>query len=391
MIGQRLQQLRLSRRLSLESLAAMMGGIVTKQALSKYELDKANPSPYVLGKLAGALGTNAAYFFAEPGIRVEFVAYRKRRRLPDKDKRALKALIEQALEDRVRILDLVGQSDGSRIPVRHFKVMEIVDAERAAEELRSKWQLGLGPIRNAVSTLEDNALCVLDIEANEDFDGISAIVYDKEDSVKTVALVTRSGIAGERQRLNLTHELGHLVLDIGEDMDEEKAAFRFGAAFLAPAPKIFQEVGRKRALVQLQELLLLKKQFGLSIQAMVHRLHDLNIITDSYYQEWFMKINRYGWRKQEPEEWPFEKSPWLKRNVLRLIAEGLMTQTDAERILGEKVELETPASVTERRAFLKLPVEKRREILSQQASNVARLYAEDREWREMEGSADLAE
>ncbi|MBI4334106.1 MAG: helix-turn-helix domain-containing protein [Chloroflexi bacterium] len=390
MIGQRLRRLRLSRRLSLESLAATMGGIVTKQALSKYELDRASPSPYILSKLAMALGTNASYFFAEPGIRAEFVAYRKKRRLLDKDKKALKALIEQALEDRVRILELVGQGDGARIPVRHFKVKEIGDAEKAAEELRDKWQLGLGPIQNAVSTLEDNLLSVLGIEANEDFDGISAIVYDKEDNVKTVALVTRCGIAGERQRLNLTHELGHLVLDIGEDVDEEKAAFRFGAAFLAPAPKIFQEVGRKRALVQLPELLLLKRQFGLSIQALVHRLHDLKIITDSYYQEWFMKINRYGWRKQEPEEWPFEQSPWLKRNILRLIAEGLMTQADAERILGEKVELERPTSVTERRAFLKLPVEKRREILSQQASNVARFYAEDREWPELEGG-DLVE
>ena len=65
MIGKRLQQLRLSRCLSLESLAAKMGGIVTKQALSKYELGKANPSPYILSKLAEALGTNASYFFTD--------------------------------------------------------------------------------------------------------------------------------------------------------------------------------------------------------------------------------------------------------------------------------------------------------------------------------------
>ncbi|MEA3253754.1 MAG: helix-turn-helix transcriptional regulator, partial [Chloroflexota bacterium] len=97
MVGQRLRRLRMSQCLSLESLAAKMGGIVTKQALSKYELGKANPSPYVLSKLAEALGTKTSYFFTEPGITVEFIAYRKSQRLLEKDKRALKALIEQAL------------------------------------------------------------------------------------------------------------------------------------------------------------------------------------------------------------------------------------------------------------------------------------------------------
>jgi hypothetical protein len=154
---------------------------------------------------------------------------------------------------------------------------------------------------------------------------------------------------------------------------------------------LYQEVGEKRALIQLQELLLLKKQFGLSLQALVHRLHDLDIINDSYYQQWFVKFNKLGWRKKEPEEWAFEKSPWLKQNVLRLVAEGLMSQMDAERILGEKLELETPASVNERRAFLKLPIEKRREILRQQASQLARHYQDDKEWRELEEGGDLVE
>lgn len=391
MIGKRMQQLRLARRLSLESLAAKMGGVVTRQALSKYELDKANPSPYILNKLAEALGTSTSYFLTEPEVTVEFIAYRKSQRLLEKDRKSLQAIIGHTLEDRVRILDILGQSNGSRIPMKSFKVESIEDTEHAAEQLRDNWKLGLDPIQNAVATLEDNALSILDIEANEDFDGISAIVRDKEDHIKTVALVTRRGIAGERQRLNLTHELGHLVLDIAENVDEERAAFRFGAAFLAPAPKIYQEVGEKRALIQLQELFLLKKQFGLSLQALVHRLHDLNVINDSYYQQWFVKFNKLGWRKQEPEEWAFEKSPWLKRNVLRLVAEGIMSQLDAERILGEKLELETPASVTERRAFLKLPIEKRREILRQQASQLAKHYQEDSEWRELEEGADLVE
>lgn len=390
MIGKRLQQLRLARNLSLDALATKMGGIVTRQAIWKYENGKANPSPSVLSKLANALSVNASYILTEPSVKVEFIAYRKSAYLLEKDRQALKSSIEQELENRVQVLDLVGQGDASRIPIKAFPVERIEDTEKAAEKMREKWQLGLDSIQNTTATLEENSICVMEVDANEDFDGISALVYDNEDRLKTAALVTRSGIAGERQRLNLTHELGHLVLEAGEGIDEERAAFRFGAAFLAPAVKIYQEVGEKRALVQLQELLFLKRQFGLSIQALIHRLHDLNIINDSYYSQWFARINRYGWKKKEPEEWDFEESYWLIRNVLRLVAEGIIGKSEAERILGEEIDMEVPASVIERRSFMKLPLEKRRQMLAEQAAKIANYYETSKEWKEIEGG-DLIE
>lgn len=385
MIGKRLKQLRLARNLSLEALATMMGGMVTKQAIWKYENGKANPSPSVLAKLAGALGVNASYLLTEPSIRVEFIAYRKSAYLLEKDRQVLKSNIEETLENRVQVMDLVGQSDAFKIPIKAFPVKRIDDAEEAAEKMREKWELGLDPIHNATATLEENSVCVMTTKANEDFDGISALVYDNDGQLKTAALVTRGDIAGERQRLNLTHELGHLVLAVDEGVDEEQAAFRFGAAFLAPATRIYQEVGERRALVQLQEFLFLKRQFGLSIQALSHRLLELNIISDSYYSQWRTRINKYGWSKKEPEERPFEQSHWLERNLLRLVAEGIMGKREAERIFGKEIEMEVPATVIERRAFMKLPLEKRRQMLAEQAAKIAAYYETSKEWKELEG------
>ena len=390
MIGKRLHQLRLARNLSLEALATKMGGMVTKQAIWKYENGKANPSPSILGKLANALGVNASYLLTEPSIRVKFIAYRKGAHLLEKDRQVLRSSIEEALENRVRIMDLVGQSDAFKIPMKAFPVDRIEDAEEAAEKMREKWQLGLDPIHNVTATLEENSICIMNIEANEDFDGISALVYDNKDQLKTAALITRGDIAGERQRLNLTHELGHLVLEVGEGVSEEEAAFRFGAAFLAPAARIYQEVGEKRALVQLREFLFLKRQFGLSIQALTHRLLELNIISDSHYSQWRTRINRYGWSKKEPDERPFEESYWLERSLLRLVAEGVMGKREAERILGEEIEMEVPATVIERRSFMKLPLEKRRQILAEQAAKIAGYYETSEEWKELEGG-DLIE
>ena len=99
MIGQRLRQLRLARGLSLDALAAAIGGAVTKQALSKYEQGSARPSPVVLNKLAEALGVKAAYLWSEPGVEVEFVAYRKASALPKGEQLRVQALVTEGLEN----------------------------------------------------------------------------------------------------------------------------------------------------------------------------------------------------------------------------------------------------------------------------------------------------
>ena len=78
MVGYRLKQLRLARNLSLEALAAEMDGIVTKQAISKYENGTSQPSPDVMTRLARVLGVKAAYFFRDPTINLEFIAYRRK-------------------------------------------------------------------------------------------------------------------------------------------------------------------------------------------------------------------------------------------------------------------------------------------------------------------------
>ena len=78
----RIKQLRLARALSLDDLSDAMGGIVTKQALSKYELGQSTPSAPVLNQLASALGVKAMELWAAPSIQVKFQGYRKRASLP---------------------------------------------------------------------------------------------------------------------------------------------------------------------------------------------------------------------------------------------------------------------------------------------------------------------
>jgi len=387
MIGPRLKQLRQARGLSLEALAAEMGGIVTKQALSKYEQGKAKPSQVVLNKLAASLGVKSSYFWGESPVSMEFTGYRKGSGLRKRDQEKIESLVTQTLEERIGLQHLLRHENHIKMPCFSVKIIE--DVESAAEEMRKTWALGVEPIASVVDVLEEHRIHVLEIQAGEKFDGISAIARDRQ-QVKAAAVVTRRGVPGERQRLNLAHELGHLVLKISPEVNEEKAAFRFGAAFLAPAMIIRREIGANRSFIQAQELLLLKQRFGLSIQALLYRLRDLDIITESYYRQWCIHISRLGWRKQEPMSLLPERPKWLRQAALHAFSEGAITQEDAERMLGEPLHTDQPLSLVERRAFMKLPIEERRRILAEQAEQMATHYEQDPEWKELQGG-DIVE
>jgi transcriptional regulator with XRE-family HTH domain/Zn-dependent peptidase ImmA (M78 family) len=377
MISQQLRQLRLARGLSLEGLAQQMGGVVTKQALSKYEQGKANPTPVILTKLAAALGVKTADLVRQPSFSVEFIAYRKRAAMGKREQEQVQSRVAEAMQQRVRLQQIIGQRGDQHIPIQGLHVETLDDAERAAEQLRQQWNVGVDPIANLTAVLEDHAIHVVELEADETFDGIAAVARDGERRVLAATVVTRRGVPGERQRLSLAHEVGHLVLDPVETLDGEQAAFRFGAALLAPAQIVQQRVGTRRGFIQLAELILLKQFFGVSIQALLRRLRDLGIITDAYYKQWCIDINRLGLRRHEPAELPPEQSQWIRRNVLRAASEALISAEEASLLLGEPLDAREPPMLLQRRAFLSLPLEERRRILAEQAQALQDTYADD--------------
>lgn len=377
MISQQLRQLRLARGLSLEALAQQMGGVITKQALSKYEQGKANPTPLVLTKLAATLGVKTTDLVREPNFNIEFIAYRKRAAMGKREQEQVQSRVAEAVQQRVRLQKLIGQSAEQNIPIQSLRVETFADVERAAEQLRRQWNLGVDPIANLTAVLEDHAIHVVELDADEGFDGIAAVARDADQQVLAAMVVTRRGVPGERQRLSLAHEVGHLVLDPDTPLDQEQAAFRFGAALLAPAQVVLQRVGSRRGFIQLAELILLKQFFGLSIQALLRRLRDLGIVTDAYYKQWCIDINRLGLRRHEPAELPSEQSEWVRRVVLRAASEELISAEEASQMLGEPLDTTAPPILLQRRAFLNLPLEERRRILAEQAQALRDAYADD--------------
>ena len=385
MLAQRLRQLRLARGMSLDALAAALGGAVTKQALSKYELGKAAPSPRVLALLAGALGVKATELAAPPDVQVSFIAYRRRASLPVREQERVESRIAEALERRVQIQDRLLLPSSLALVIQGATIVRVAEAEEVAADIRRQWGLGSEPLASVTATLEDHLVHVLEIDGDHRFDGISAVVRTSDGRIAAAAVVSDEKVAGERQRLNLAHELGHLVLDVAPLADDqvEAAAFRFGGALLAPADVIRQEVGATRSSISAHELLLLKQRFGMSVQALLRRLRDLEIITASYYKQWCIDINRLGWRKEEPGRLPREEPTWLRRHVLRGLAEELISAEEAAALLPDLAEATPSLSLIQRRAFVALSLEERRRILAEQAAQLAPDYTPDPDWQDI--------
>ena len=384
----RIKQLRLARGLSLDELADAMGGIVTKQAISKYELGTSSPRAPVLNQLAQALGVKAMELWAAPSFSVKFLGYRKKKSLPQRWQESFEANVSRKLEERLTLQNYCYGSVPCDLPIRSYEVQDEEDAEKAAESLRERWKLGIEPVADLTAILEAHLVHVIEMEGPDNFDGISAIVEDAGGAPRAAAVVSRSGCPGERQRLNLAHELGHVVLKSPSKLlDEERIAFRFAAAFLAPRLCIQREVGIRRTRFRLEELLILKRRFGLSIQALLRRLLDLGTIGESQYRWWFIFLGKMKWRRDEPEALPAERATWMEQAVHRCIAEGFITAEHGGNLLGEKLECDVGPGMLRRKAFLKLPIEERRRIFEAQAEKLQKHYEESEDWNVTEGDA----
>ena len=334
MIGERLHRARAAAGLSMQALAEQSG--LSANAIKKYEHNLNMPASGNLLKLAKALGVRSEYFFRPATVTLGPVEYRKRAATPQK----LLAKIEaDVLDQAERWSELVNL--WPQFPIAPFRMpaclpeniagMDELDA--MADALRAEWQLGRNPVPDLIDTLEQRGLRVIVSNVDQDgrFDGLQAVVDGQP------LIVVSGSWPGDRQRLTLAHELGHLLLHgrLGEKVDEEKACHRFAAAFLLPASELRIRLGARRHHLEVQELYLLKHEFGLSMQACLYRCADLGIIDDRLRQKMFMLFSVRGWRRNEPgEALPPEETRLFPQLVYHALAEGIVTESKAAELLG---------------------------------------------------------
>ena len=343
MLGDRLKAARIASGLSLRELAAQINGIISAQAIWKYERNEDMPSRSVRIALAAALNITEEYLLSGggEGLVLEGVEFRKKK-ASSRETATIGARTIQlvgrylALED----LLLMRSVDWEQPRSAPYRVLELRDADDAARSVRDDWSLGNDPIPNLAELLEERGIKVLSMELS-DIDGLAAKVRRRGRDAARV-IVVRKNTWSERKRFSLAHELAHMVISPASDVDAEKAAHRFAGAFLMPADAVRAEVGANRSSISIGELVSLKARFGVSIQAIAFRCKDLGIITSSSFSQLYRIFAKRGWRSPpylEPATIPPEQEEpkRFERLCYRALAEKVIEKAHAAELLDISV------------------------------------------------------
>jgi Zn-dependent peptidase ImmA (M78 family)/DNA-binding XRE family transcriptional regulator len=348
MIGQRIKLARKKAGLSLRGLADKLEGKVSAQAIGKYERDEMTPSSGILIALSKTLGVSLSYLMDTQGVELTGVDFRTKANTSAKDRAHVETEVIEWIERYLqieRVLEL--NSAEWETPVQQLhKILAITETEALADLVCDQWQLGRDPIPNMTELLEEKGLKVLIEELPSRVSGFTCLVKRSGNHTELPVVVVNRQFSLERRRMTLAHELAHRIIDPSalNEKEEEKAATRFAGAFLMPREHLEQEVGKHRNRLGYKEIMDLKRLYRVSGAALLVRLRDIGIISDSILVYSFQTVAR-NWRTEEPEQLEDpdcrgerEKPRRFERICYRALAEGLISLTKAAELLRSPIE-----------------------------------------------------
>ena len=339
--SQRLRQARVLKKISMDQLASMIGNSVSKQAISKYETGKMMPNSTVLTALAAALDVEPDYFFRPFTFDLnDFnVSFRKKSDTSAKDVNALKVRIQDAVERYLEVEKILGKDKETVLQTDGEQLSTPAQMREQAYRLRSDWQLGYDAIGNVQDVLEEHSIKVICTEAPSGFDGVSGIVNDKD----YIVVLNKNQNHVERRRFTTMHELGHLLFDRRFSptltlREKEKLCDAFASEMLLPTI-VVRSVFTPGEKISTFEVRQLQVVYGISFDAIMHKLHDLGIINDSKYKTYCIRKNHDDAWKQFVEATLYKEdfSTKFEMMVYAAAAKDLISTSKAAALLHSSV------------------------------------------------------
>lgn len=319
--GARLRNARICNGISLTELAEQAD--IKKQSISLYENGKNTPDYEKVWTMSHILGFPYDYFFQEDKVKAytETTYFRSQATATKKDRVAQSIKLEfvaQMYETLWNYIEFPVYKDpqidfaGYEDPLDCETQEAIEEMEAAANKVKESWKIPDGSIKDLQYILEQNGILVTGFSTNEDkIDAFSqrTIVNSSDVFLIAVALGDRPEC---RLRFDMAHELGHIVLHPwSEDIEtlskeefkaRERQANMFASAFLLPRESFTKDISQYPT--DLKFYLFLKKKWKVSIQAMMYRARQLNIISANQYQYMMRQVSKNGWRTKEPDDVP---------------------------------------------------------------------------------------
>lgn len=328
--------------LSMDKLTSLLKGSVSKMTVCKYEKGVLKPGSSAVIALSEALERSPDYFFRPYSFSVESVRFRKKASLGAKKRAAIQETVSDFAERYFEIEEICLSDNKFENPLTGTvrtdnEVMEAVAA------LRNLWGIGMDGIVNIIELLECRGIKVLEIEADEKFDGLSAMVNGA-----VPIIVVNKNFSPERKRFTCIHETGHTMLPFDPNISEkeqERLCNLFANEMLIPTSLFKSVIGTVRHDISYQELRNLQIQFGISIDALMFKARYSGVITENRYKQYFiLKHTRPDFKAlMETSLYPEESSGRFKSLVYRALSSDVITVSKAAALLNvppEKVRRE---------------------------------------------------
>ena len=341
----RLTQARALKMFNMTELAERVG--LTRQTISQYEKGLA-PSEQKLRELSNVLDVSER-FFTRPLSSFE----KNQNDIPSF--RSMSSASAAARKQALSFLELSAfiidnltnyvQLPGVKVPnfdIKDFENLSDSKIEDIAIKTRKYFGLGNGPISNITLLMENHGVVISNVYLHKGLDALCSWFNERP-----FVLASAHGSA-VRVRYNLAHELGHLVLhknllDIS-DIENRKTlkliehqANYFAGSFLMPEASFGSEVYG----LSIESLVSLKQRWGVSIAAMVKRLHHLDIINENKKSRMFSLLNSKNMKRNEPLDDVIKKEiPRLFSKIVSVLrATSSFSVNDLKEITALRVKL----------------------------------------------------
>ena len=305
----RLSLARKRRRLTSKGFAELIG--VSPVTVSRLETANNEPEPATLDAIVKVLGFPRDFFFGDDidELTKDAASFRSLTSMTSREREAALAAGQLAYLLSDYISERFNLPPPNLIDLSHER-----DAFAAAQVLRQHWALGEQPIGSMIKLLESKGVRVFSLAENtKKVDAFSCW----RNGIPYVFLNTFKST--ERSRLDAAHELAHLTLHKHggpqQGREAEVEANNFASSFLMPKADVVSRVPSVRTLDQ---LVVVKKRWGVSVSALAYRLHKLGILTDWQYRMFCIQINQRGFRVNEPYSLPSEESVVWKKVFTQL-------------------------------------------------------------------------
>lgn len=312
-----------------KQLAEMVGK--SPAAVTAWESGSNRPAASNVAALALALGVEAGFFATgAPQLRTaDGNAYFRSLRSTTQMQR------DQADSYATVALEVVwGLERHVEFPVVDVPSHSVADddptgPEEAARSVRHEWGLGDGPIRHMVREVERHGVAVAFSSPRT----ASLDAFSVRGSQRPLIVLNPIKHDYYRQRFDVAHELGHLVMhddaDVGSRQVEAEAN-RFAAELLTPADSIRDALPGSINSAAWVALAGLKEEWRVSIQALLMRARVLGTLPEVSYRNAMMAVSSRGWRRAEPGQITVLEQP----SMLPSAVEKLLESGVDERLLA---------------------------------------------------------